>query len=62
MLALVDATLATTLEVEETFYYQGLAMQAQGDVAGARAAYQQAVDFNPNFVAAIQAVAALPAD
>ena len=62
VLALAGATLETTLDVEETFYYQGMAMQAQGDVAGARAAYQQAVDFNPNFVDAIQALAALPAD
>jgi tetratricopeptide (TPR) repeat protein len=62
VLALAEAALATTVEVEETFYYKGLALQAQGDMAGARDAYQQAVDFNPNYVDAIQALAALPAE
>jgi tetratricopeptide (TPR) repeat protein len=62
VLALAEAALATTVEVEETFYYKGLALQAQGDMAGARDAYQQAVNFNPNYVDAIQALAALPAE
>ena len=62
VLALAEATLGTTLEVEETFYYQGLARQAKGDVAGARTAFQQALDFNPHYTAAIQAIAALPAE
>lgn len=62
MLALAEATLATTPDVEESYFYQGMALQAKGDVAGARAAFQKAVDFNPNYVAAIQALAALPAD
>lgn len=62
MLALAEATLATTSEVEETYYYKGIALQAKGDTAGARAAFQQAVDFNPNYSAAIQALAALPPD
>jgi tetratricopeptide (TPR) repeat protein len=62
MIALADATIATTLEIEESFYYKGMALQAQGDIGGARAAYQQAIDFNPNFAAAVQAISALPSD
>jgi tetratricopeptide (TPR) repeat protein len=62
MIALADATLATTLEIEESFYYKGMALQAKGDLNGARAAYQQAIDFNPNYAAAVQAISALPSD
>jgi tetratricopeptide (TPR) repeat protein len=62
VLALAEATLATTLEVEETYYYKGLALQAKGNLAGARDAFQRAVDFNPNYVDAIQALAAVPND
>lgn len=62
MLTLAAATLATTVEVEETFYYQGVALQAKGDTAGAQAAYQQAIDFNPNYTAAIQALTALSSE
>lgn len=62
MIALADATLATTLEIEEAFYYKGMALQANGDLTGARAAYQQALDFNPNYAAAVQAISALPSD
>ena len=61
VLALAEATLETSQHVEESFYYQGLALQAGGDLAGARAAYQQAVGFNPNYAVAAQALAALPA-
>ena len=62
VLALAEATVATTLEVEETYYYRGLALQAQGKLEGARDAFQQAIDFNPNYVDAIQALAAIPVD
>jgi tetratricopeptide (TPR) repeat protein len=60
VLALADASLSTSLEVEETFYYKGLALEISGDLTGARDAYQRAADFNPNYLAAIQALAALP--
>ena len=62
MLALAEATLANTLEVEETYYYQGLALQAVGNLVDARVAYQRAIAFNPNFTLAAQALAALPSD
>ncbi|HEX6385102.1 MAG TPA: tetratricopeptide repeat protein [Anaerolineae bacterium] len=45
--------------VEETYLYLGHARLAQGDVEGARAAYQQAIDLNPNFREAQQALAEL---
>ncbi len=61
VLALAEATLATTLEVEETFYFKGVALQALGNLEGARQAYQQALDFNPNYMAARQAISSLPA-
>lgn len=60
ILTLTDATLATTTEVEETYYYKGLALQAKGDVEGARAAYKEATKFNPNYLDAIKALSALP--
>ncbi len=60
VLALSENTLASSLEtVEEPFYYRGLALQVNGDLAGARQAFQKAVDFNPNYLVAIQALAAL---
>ncbi len=62
VLALAEATLATTPDVEEYYYYRGMALQAKGDIAGARVAFQKAVDYNPNYVDAIQALAALPPD
>lgn len=60
VLALAEATLATSLEIEESFFYKGLALQALGNLDGARSAFQEAIDFNPNYVEAIQARAALP--
>jgi tetratricopeptide (TPR) repeat protein len=63
VLALSENTLASSLEtVEEPFYYRGLALQVNGDLAGARQAFQKAVDFNPNYLVAIQALAALPVE
>ena len=45
--------------VEETYLYLGHAQLAQGDVEGARANYQHAIDLNPNFQAAREALAEL---
>jgi tetratricopeptide (TPR) repeat protein len=61
MIALADATIATTLEIEESYYFKGIALEAEGNLDGARAAYQRAIDFNPNYAAAVQALSALPA-
>lgn len=48
---LADATLATQggRNVEETYWHKGHALAEQGDVVGAREAYAQALEVNPNF-------------
>ena len=48
VLTLAGAALATTTDIEESFYYRGRAQEAQGNLEAARASYQSAVDFNPN--------------
>jgi len=60
VLALAEANLKVTPYVEETFYYKGLVLQAQGDVKGARENFQLALRYNPNFRRAADALAALP--
>jgi tetratricopeptide (TPR) repeat protein len=51
VIALADATLETQggRNVEETFWHKGHALVARGDLAGARAAYQEALAVNPIF-------------
>lgn len=51
VLDLVDAMLATPggQYVEEIFWFQGHALAGQGDLLGAKAAYEQALEVNPNF-------------
>ncbi len=51
MVELADAVFETQggLNVEETFLYKGHALLFQGDVAGATAAYQRALELNENF-------------
>ena len=51
VITLADATLATQggRNVEETYWYKGHALAAFGDIAGAKAAYQAALDVNANF-------------
>jgi tetratricopeptide (TPR) repeat protein len=48
---LADATLATQggRNVEETYWYRGQALEFMGDIAGAREAYQTALQVNSNF-------------
>jgi tetratricopeptide (TPR) repeat protein len=59
-------TLATATEVseggrnvEETFLYVGHAHLAAGNISQAKVAYNQAIQLNPNFAAARQALAEL---
>ncbi len=59
VLALADATLATTPYVEELWYYRGLVRQARGEPNAAREQFRQALHYNPNFTAAADALAAL---
>jgi tetratricopeptide (TPR) repeat protein len=51
MIDLADAVLSTQggRNVEETYLYMGHALLFQGDVRGAREAYQRAIELNENF-------------
>ena len=57
VVALTDATIRTTSSVEEIYYWKGMGLKAQGDVAGAQQAWQRALELNPNYaeVAAVLA-------
>lgn len=60
LIALADATIRTSSgDVEELYYWRGLGLAAQGDTAGARKAWQQAVKLNSNYAEAAAALAAL---
>ena len=59
VIALVDATLKTVDNVEELYYWRGLALKANGDLAGAREAWQRALALNAHFAGAQQALAEL---
>lgn len=56
VLLLTETTLKDRPYFEESFYYKGLALAAQGDVANARDNLQRAADFNPNFLPAQEAM------
>lgn len=58
ILALADATLRSAENLEESHYYRGLALQALGQDAEARAAFESALRFNKNFRLAQEALAA----
>lgn len=60
VVALADATLQVVHNLEEVHYWRGRALLAQGDLAGARRAFQRAVALNVNYKAAADALAALP--
>ncbi len=59
MILLADATLKDRPYFEEAFYYKGLAQAALGDVNGARTNLQKAVNFNPHFTPAVDALTQL---
>jgi hypothetical protein len=42
--------------VEETYYYAGVAREGLGEIDRARANYQEALNFNPNFIPAREAL------
>ncbi|MCB0036268.1 MAG: C39 family peptidase, partial [Anaerolineales bacterium] len=56
ILLLAEVTLKDRPYFEESFYYQGLALEAIGDSAAARRSMQQAVEFNPYFQPATEAL------
>ncbi len=59
VVALAEATIKTTNSVEEIYYWKGMALKAQGDVAGARQAWQRALELNPNYAEAAAVLAGL---
>jgi hypothetical protein len=62
VLALVGSNLNNGGEyVEETYYWQGKVLAAQGDSAGAAESFRRALNHNPRFLAAQDALSALPA-
>ena len=46
-------------ESEEAFYYRGLVYQARGQLDAARTQFRRALEYNPNFELAQQALDAL---
>lgn len=58
VLDLAQATINGAGGLEEAYYYKGLALQALNQ-PGAAASFQLAVDYNPNFAPAAEALAAL---
>ncbi len=59
VIALADANLQHTKDLEESYYYKGRALQAQGQKAAARAAYQAALKANPKHVPSQHGLASL---
>ncbi len=56
VIALADATLASSAGLEESLYYRGLAQLASGQTDAARASFQSALQSNPHFAPAQQAL------
>ncbi len=52
VIALADFVIAQTDQIEEVWYWKGLALQAQGDLTSARQALERAANLNPNFAPA----------
>ena len=59
VLALADATLKVTPNIEEMYYYKGLALKALGNLSGARSQLELALKRNANFEPAKAALASL---
>ena len=56
VILLANTTLEGRPYFEESYYYRGLAEAALGNVESGRASLQQAVDFNPFFAPAVDAL------
>ncbi|TAH51801.1 MAG: hypothetical protein EYC68_09580 [Chloroflexota bacterium] len=56
VIALADATLKPTSDLEESYYYKGLALEKLGRSDEARAALEMALRYNSNYLAARQAL------
>jgi hypothetical protein len=58
VITLAEATLNTAKYVEELYYWKGMALRASGEIAGARRAFERALDLNPDYAEAASALAA----
>ncbi len=56
VITLANATLATTNNLEESYYWRGMARLAQGDIAGAHSDLQAALHYHPNWPPAVIAL------
>jgi tetratricopeptide (TPR) repeat protein len=56
VIALANATLATTNNLEESYYWRGMARWAQGDVAGARTDFETALHYHEGWSPAVEAL------
>ncbi|MFL7794672.1 MAG: C39 family peptidase [Anaerolineae bacterium] len=56
VIALASATLATTNNLEESYYWRGMARWAQGDVAGAQADFDTALHYHKDWPPAVEAL------
>jgi tetratricopeptide (TPR) repeat protein len=61
VISLADATLKIAKNVEELYYWKGMALQAKGDLAGAQSAWEEALKLNPGYGEPAQALAAAAA-
>jgi hypothetical protein len=57
VLALVNATLQTTVYVEELYYWRGMVSAARGKAAPAIEDFKRALRFNPGFAPATDRIA-----
>ena len=57
VVALADATLRATVNLEESYYWRGMARVAQGDVEGGRTDFQTALSYHEDWLPALQALA-----
>jgi len=62
VIALANATLATTSNLEESYYWRGLARLAQGDPDAARADFEAALRYHQNWSPAVDALGQLPSE
>ena len=58
VLDLTEATIKGSGGLEEAYYYRGLALQATGQ-SGAEQEFQAALEYNPNFTPAAEALNAV---
>jgi tetratricopeptide (TPR) repeat protein len=59
VISLADATLKTAVNDEELLYWKGMAQQALGDAAGAKASFAKAVKLRPTYQDAVDALGKL---